>query len=510
MNSPSRISGVLLPLFSLRSRSDFGVGDFGSFSGLFEWMEQAGQKLLMLLPLLPTAAGDSSPYSTRSAFGLNPLFLDTSRLCASWNVTLTTEQAHALADARASTTVRYELVFALKDALHLQAFQKFVATAPADARMKFAAFKKSEARWLDDQSLYAVLSEKNQRRPWWEWPAALANRESAALAEVRHRHSTDIEFWQWLQWQAAMQWADVRAAAKAKGVALCGDEPFIIGQDSADCWAFPKLLRRDARLGVPPDDFAADGQDWGLPWFDFDEMAKDDFAWLRYRAQKAAETYDVRRVDHAIGYFRQYIRDDRTPRGRFVPDQEPAQRARGERNFKLLSAGTRIVAEDLGVIPPFAREVLGALGLPGYKVMRWARTDGVYEPPQHYDANSLATTGTHDTDSLHEWWKAAQPWEREAMCRTFPELNRFSPPPADYPRELHEALLAAALNSGSSLCVLPWQDILGTTDRVNLPGTVGPHNWAWRMALETEALPRDGESQRVAAWLRGLTRAGRR
>ena len=100
---------------------------------------------------------------------------------------------------------------------------------------------------------------------------------------------------------------------------LCGDEPFIIGQDSADTWAHPDILRRDARLGVPPDDFSATGQDWGLPYFDFAAMEKDDYRWLKARAAKAASYYDLRRVDHAVGYFRQWIRDEKTPTGPLHP-----------------------------------------------------------------------------------------------------------------------------------------------------------------------------------------------
>jgi 4-alpha-glucanotransferase len=159
---------------------------------------------------------------------------------------------------------------------------------------------------------------------------------------------------------------------------------------------------------------------------------------------------------------------------------------------------------------PFVRRTLDALELPGYRVMRWAREDGVYANPRQYPAVSLVTTGTHDTEMLREWWQTAQQWEREAVCRTFPELHRFFPPGAGWNSELHEALLAAAENASSNLCVIPWGDVFGETERINLPGTMGPHNWGYRMRTPVEQLLKDPEAMAAAALLARLTVAGGR
>lgn len=503
-----RVSGILQPLFSLRSRADAGVGDFASLDGFFAWLQQAQQKLLMVLPLLPTAPGDPSPYGTRSAFGLNPLFIHLGWLPE--GVSFTAEEQAKLDEARASRAVRYDLVAPVKYAALERAWATFERQGASARSREFDAWCAEQREWLDGYALFATLSEAFDRKPWWEWPAGLANRDPKALEVARQEHRKRVRAHQWLQWVADSQWAKVRAQARARGVLLCGDEPFIISQDSADCWCFPKYLRRDARLGVPPDDFNADGQDWGLPWFDFEALQADGDGWLKFRAKKAAGYYDLRRVDHAIGYFRQYVRDAQAPRGRFVPGDEGAQRARGERNFRLLSEGAGIVAEDLGVIPRFARDVLASLGLPGYQVMRWSREDGVYRDPRHYPEVSLVTTGTHDTETLRAWWEGAPQWEREAVCRTWPELWRFSPPPTAFGPEVHEALLRAALNSQSALCVLPWQDVFGEAERVNTPGTVGDHNWCYRMKQDVEDLPQADEARRAAEWLARLTREGRR
>lgn len=508
MKPNGRSSGILLPIFSLRSKHDIGVGDFGALDSLFAWMQRAQQRMLMVLPLLPTAPGDASPYSTRSAFGLNPLFIHLGWLPE--GVHFSPEERERIEEARAAPTVRYDLVFPIKYAALERAYADFERQGASSRSKDFEQWCHAQASWLDGYALYATLSEAFERRPWWEWPNGLAQREPKALEAARATHRRRVRFHQWLQWVSEQQWNMVRAQAKTRGVQLCGDEPFIIGQDSADCWCWPKYLRRDARLGVPPDDFSADGQDWGLPWFDFEALEADGDAWIRARAAKAAATYDVRRIDHAIGYFRQYLRDEATPRGRFLPDDEPSQIRRGERNFRLLSEGAGIVAEDLGVIPRFARDTLAQLGLPGYQVMRWSREDGIYRDPRHYPEVSLVTTGTHDTDTMRVWWETMADWERAAVVRTWPELNALTPPPTGFNPEVHEALLKAALNARSAWCILPWQDIFGEKDRVNTPGTMGDHNWSWRVRWEVEELLLRDETRRAADWIARLTREGRR
>lgn len=511
-----RLSGILLPTFSLRSKTDFGIGDFGAFEGLFDWMKAARQRLLMVLPLLPTAAGDSSPYATASAFGLNPLFINLEDVPefheAGGRAGLSDEEKRQLDEARASKLIRYDLVFPLKRAVLRRAFDRFYDTQwtpKAERARALERYLDEQKEWLDSYAFFAAYSNDQQHRPWWEWPEDVRDRRPEALARERQRLAREILFESWKQWVAETQWAKLRESAKRHGILMCGDEPFIIGQDSADCWANPKILRRDARLGVPPDAFSATGQDWGLPYFDFKAMEQDDFAWLKFRARKAAAYYDLRRVDHAVGYFRQWIRDAQTPTGRFIPPDEPTQQALGEKLFRLLSEGAGIVAEDLGVIPKFVRETLARLKLPGYKVLRWEDDNGVFRNPHAFDPVSLVTTGTHDTDTLREWWENAPPHVREQAARAWPELHGLGLS-AEFTPQLHRALLAATLNAASDLCVLPWQDVLGTKDRVNLPGSMIAANWAYRIEQTNEELLQVEETRKAAELLGSLTQASRR
>jgi 4-alpha-glucanotransferase len=511
-----RLSGLLLPVFSFRSRTDFGIGDFGAMDGLFRWMNAARQKLLMVLPLLPTAPGDSSPYATRSAFGLNPLFIDLHQVpefqATGGEAALPEEQKRQLAEARAAHRVRYDLVFPLKDAAFARAFEHFEQhewAARTPRAQQFQAWREAQGEWLESYALFTAISEHEQRRAWWEWPEPLRTRKPEALRAESARLERRVRYHAWLQWVAEQQWNRAREQAQARGILLCGDEPFIIGQDSADTWAHPDILRRDARLGVPPDDFSATGQDWGLPYFDFAAMEKEDYRWLKSRAAKAASYYDLRRVDHAVGYFRQWIRDEKTPTGRFIPPDEASHKRQGELHFRLLSQNAGIIAEDLGVIPPFVRKILADLGLPGYRVMRWERDDAVYRNPHQYPAISLATTGTHDTEPMAEWWDTAREDERAALARAWPEFQGITPT-REFTPEVHRALLAAALNSNSNLCVLPWQDILGTRERINLPGTMSDSNWAYRITQDVERLLEEEETRTAAERLAWLTASARR
>jgi 4-alpha-glucanotransferase len=508
-----RVSGVLLPLFALRARDDFGIGDFGAAEGWFRWLEAAGQRLWMVLPLLPTARGDVSPYATRSAFGLNPLFIHVDSVpeyrAAGGLSILSDEERWLLVEARAAHRVKYPSVFRVKWTALWSAFLQF-ERQPGPRSAQLQAFQQENTDWLDSYALYAAMAEDQRQLPWWEWPRGVRQRQPQALKAAGERLGQQIRFHVWLQFVAHEQWSTVREAARTRRVLLAGDEPFIVGQDSADTWSHPDLVRRDARLGVPPDDFSETGQDWGLPYFDFAAMEAEGWQWLRRRAQYAAADYDLRRVDHAVGYFRQWIRDVRTPKGRFLPATEAEQRAQGERLFRMLSEGAGTVAEDLGTVPAFVREILSRLEIPGYRVLRWEKDEAVFRDPHHFPTVSLVTTGTHDTETLREWWEAAPAEERAAAAEAWPEFEGLRPPPGEFTPEVHHRLLAVAEHAASEVCVLPWQDITGETERINLPGSVQDANWAYRISVPVEELLDRPETRASAELLRALSGAAGR
>lgn len=257
-------------------------------------------------------------------------------------------------------------------------------------------------------------------------------------------------------------------------------------------WAHRDQFQSDVSLGAPPDDFSADGQSWGLPAYRWPVMDRDDLAWLRARAHHAAELFDRFRIDHVVGFFRQWVKPETAaageekPKGHFDPSEEPDQRARGEKVLRAMieSAGCgAVIAEDLGVIPPFVRETMTGLELPGYKVLPWERGDDMIpRDPREFPELSVATWSTHDTLPITQWWYELEDWERERLAK----LDEIPLDLVEHEREL--ALVRLLFSARSALTLLLAQEVLGDKSRINLPGTVSAQNWTWRLPRPIEDL----------------------
>ena len=503
-----RESGVLLPLFSIRSPCGWGLGEIPDLVPFARWAVSAGFSLIQVLPVNEAARGQNSPYSAISAFAIDPIYLalDASEdfQAAGGVDALSPEDRALLAELRASPAVRWQAVRALKERASEMAFRSFLArewhasTARAAA---LRAYRREHASWLADYALFVSLHDDVQGgRSWQEWPEPLASRDPEALAEARASLSERILYRTWLQWHLDEQWQEARRAVVAAGADLMGDLPFMVATDSADVWARPFDFRLDARAGVPPDAFSADGQDWGLPVYRWDEMAKNGYAWIAARAARSAELYGAYRVDHVVGFYRSYFRPNDGGPPAFVPDTEPAQIVNGERVMAAFSKGARVIAEDLGTVPDFVRASLTRLGIPGYRVLRWEKDDAVFRDPATWPAVSLATTGTHDTDSLADWWETLPAAERKALL-ALPGLETLSArAPVAFDEEVRDALLGLVSASGSDLLLLPFQDAVGARERVNVPGTVNDENWSYRVPALLSALLADrATAERLSA-----------
>jgi 4-alpha-glucanotransferase len=264
-------------------------------------------------------------------------------------------------------------------------------------------------------------------------------------------------------------------------------------------------------LGVPPDAFSATGQDWGLPTYRWDRIAATGFVWMRLRARRMAALFDGYRVDHLVGLYRTFGR--RSPEdGFFNPDREAQQIAQGERILGiLLESGASVVAEDLGVIPDFVRASLDRCQVPGCKVVRWERDwhapGRPFTDPATYPACSAAMTGTHDTETLAEWWTRADRDEREAtlaMLRPYVGAAHAFDAATPWSPALRDTLLSAVFASGSRELFVPVQDLFGWPDRINTPGTVGGHNWTWRLPWRVDELDRIPVARDRAAYCQAL------
>jgi 4-alpha-glucanotransferase len=493
--------------------------------GFSAWLAAAGHTVLQILPIVDPAACQESAYFAQSAFSIDTLFIALDQVedfqaAGGKARVLGPDGEAALERARAAPSVDHATVRGLKSRALEAAFARFFETEWKGRSARAAAFQDFRERhraWLEDYALFRALKERAMQRAWWDWEPGLKDREPAALARARAELEPRVLFFDYCQWQAEEQWDATRRAVAARGVALKGDLPFVCAADSADVWTRREEFRLDWSLGAPPDAFNAEGQDWDLPVYRWDVMERSGFAWLRERGRRASELYDLYRIDHVIGYYRMWVKPRDGSKARFVPPDEGDQVRLAEKLLGALAGAgdAALIAEDLGVVPDFARASLTRLGIPGYRVLRWeADWDhhahrNRFRDPARYPALSVATPGTHDNEPLAAWWEALPAHERRAvleMPALAPLARKLGDGAATCPftPEVHEALLEALEASGSDLVILPIQDVFGTRERINIPATVGAHNWSYRVPWTVEDLVRADPGRSRAAALSAL------
>lgn len=504
-----RRAGLVLPLSALRSRDDAGAGDMGTIIRLLDWMDSAGLRVLQLLPLNDLAPLDSSPYSPISAFAIDPLYACLGEIPEIESVPaapqrLKTAARVRFADVRAFKATQLRIAF--------RRFEKSEWRRGTKRAKAFGAYCRTHSGWLTDYALFRILKERGHWKSWQHWPAEYRLKQTQALAALAHSSAQAVRFYQYTQWILDVQWRKVRREAAKRDILLYGDIPFGLSKQSVDVWSRQDDFDFTATMGAPPDQYSATGQAWGLPAYRWDRMASAGHPWWRLRISRAKEHFDLFRLDHAIGFFRTwFLRRGRAVNG-FDISGAARQRSRGEQFFKMVlktGAPSRPIAEDLGLIPPFAYGVLKDLGIPGYKLTRAEirASNGPFKNPRKFPELSVATPGNHDMSTLAAWWSDITPRKRNAYWRLVSgkreSAPRFSP-------AVLETLLKSVYHAGSALAMFPFQDLFGTRERINIPGTVRNRNWVYRMPMTVEDLLENPSHAEKARMLRGLAEASGR
>ena len=510
-----RIAGVTLPLFSLRSERDWGIGEIGDLPACARLLRKHGFSVVQLLPPHELARGETSPYGARTGFGLDPIYATLSSIVdlgeGDVERALGEEGLRERDALRAMANVDYERVRALKMRALEAAFRNFEErewkndTARA-ARLRGFALR--EELWEQDLALYVALREEHGGTGWSTWPMSERTRDPATLDEARARLAPRIRFHQYLQWQLFEQWESARAAVREEGVLLFGDLPFVVGRESSDVWSCSRLFRNDLDLGAPPDEFSDIGQSWGLPPYDWNALEAEQHAWLRARAAHAARLYHGFRLDHVVGYFRQYVRKGEAL-GEFDPKDEREQESHGRRVLQAMRAAAQpaeIIVEDLGVIPQFVRRTLGDMSLPGYKIIPWEKEpDETMRNPAEFPEISVASYSTHDTPPLLAFYESLPARDRASLVA----LAKTTEDAPEAERE--RALLSLLFTSRSALTMVLVTEIFGERTRINTPNSVGAHNWSYRMPAAIERMESDarlrGRLELFGAMLRDAGRA---
>ena len=456
-----RQSGILMHISSLYG--DYSIGNFGKNAKEFvDFLTDNGFSVWQVLPFTVTDEYNS-PYKSFSAFGGNPYFIDPEKLYGDGLIS-----ADDLKNCKQQTPFSCEferlgkermalLRKAYKNSKNQDEVSKFIASHP-----RIEAFCR-----------FMTLREQNGLKTWQEW-------ESEEI--------TDYELlgtWQFIQYEFFTQWAQIKAYANSKGVSIIGDIPIYVSDDSCDVWENRHLFDVDEKgyptlvAGVPPDYFAKDGQLWGNPLYNWDEMKKDGFKWWKERIDHSLEMFDGVRIDHfrAIeSYWAVEATEETARNGKWIkgPGMDFVNAIKEGHDDKL------IIAEDLGDITDEVRELVEESGFPGMRVFQFGFLDdgNSIHMPHNYIKNSVAYSGTHDNNTIFGFlWESDDNTRKRAL-----DYCGFSG--GDW-GGASPLFLRTIFASVSDLAIIPVQDFLmyGSDTRINTPG-VAKGNWSYRVTKE--------------------------
>ena len=395
-------AGVLIPLFSVYSEKSFGIGDLGDLRLIVDWAKSTANSIVQLLPMNEVGSL-FCPYDALSSFALEPAYISLGDFPTLKEKRFNSSKDNLYVDY----AVKEEKLRLLWDVYLLQDLSEELA---------FEDFQKENAYWLLDFALFKVLKEFYHGAAWYEWEDKFKQRDRAALQEFWQENIEKVTFQMWLQWIVFKQFKACREYASKNGVFLKGDLPVLVSRDSADVWAHPGFFKLDFAAGAPPDMYCAKGQRWGMPTYNWENIAKDGYLYVKEKLKYAENFYNILRIDHVVGLFRIWSIPYNDPQenqglnGLFDPADENLWPKHGRNILDLLIRNTKMLlcAEDLGVIPRCCIETLLEFGIPGNDVQRWVKDWNVkhnFLLPGEYRQLSVAMLSTHDTTNWKAWWQ---------------------------------------------------------------------------------------------------------
>ncbi len=475
-----RYSAVLMSISSLPS--PYGIGGFGDETKHFiDFLSSCGFSAMQVLPFNLPDYGNS-PYGSCSAFAGNYLYIDPKKLADIGLITF--DELKECEYTGSPYTVDYNFVFKSKRKMLKIAFKRFLNMF-SDELESFAA----NNPWVVDYALYMAIKESYNGKPWQEWEQVHRNFDSAISRYLDFKEEAD--FYVFEQYVFSSQYTDVKRYAEDRGIAIIGDIPIYVANDSVDVWKNPTLFCLDNNYvskevaGVPPDAFSAEGQLWGNPIYNWAEHEKTNFSWWLSRLERTLELYDIVRIDHFRGFASYYsipanaknAKNGEWKKGPgmklFVPVLE-----RFDRN--------RIIAEDLGTYSEDVATLLKESKIRGMRVIQFGFSGGdSTHLPHNYDNTCLAYIGTHDNNTLLGWL-----WECDDIQRKFAlhycGFNGSDWGMGGYYSPSCRSVIETVWKSAAAVAVIPFQDLcgFGSDARMNTPG-VPKDNWRFRTTFDT-------------------------
>lgn len=464
------------------------AGDFGEASRAFvDWLAEARLTWWQLLPTGPAGPG-FSPYSATSVFAGDPSFIDLGRLVedglldASDIVASPPERNADLARNRRERSRLLKKAFTRGESAKYEKDQ-------------FDAFLERSRGWLLNFALFSAIKERNEDKPYFQWPEELRVRRRAALADAGRELAESVRFHMFAQFLFDRDLAALADYAAKRNVALMGDAPIFVAHDSADVWANPEIFQMDADFGlscvagVPPDAFSDDGQLWGNPLYDWQVLARGQYSFWIERLRHAFLHVSSLRLDHFIGFQRYFA----IPKGATTAKLGSYRQGPGHAFFDAVRRNlgpVELVAEDLGVLTDEVRALRDDFDLPGMNILQFSFStdhDAEKTRPHRYRPRSVVYTGTHDNETLRGWLTsppenssadAKKRWARERACA----LAYFGLEGETDETKILRAMIRGVFANQADTAIVPIQDVLalGAESRMNRPG-VADGNWSFRL-----------------------------
>ena len=512
-----RFWGVVAQLYSIRSRNNWGIGDFSDLAMLADWLARAGADTIGVNPLHALFLDDpdnASPYSPNSRLFLNPLYLDPAVMTGA-------DPPHAAAEP-GDAIIDYRHVAARKREAFERAYAAFIAGNGA-ASTAFRAFVAKSGRGLQDFAVFQMLAERFDTHRWSEWPRAFQDPRSREVGEAVAAAQARIGFFQFLQWQCDLQAANAAETMRMAGmkIGLYKDLAISIDSASADRWADQSSFLAGAEVGAPPDLFNTAGQAWGIvppnPLHWRASAYAHFIALLRANMRNAGAL----RIDHVMGLLRLYV----IPHGistrdgvylRMPLDDLVAITALESHRNKCLAIG-----EDLGTVPMGFRERMAEANVLSMKILYFEQEHGRFRRPREFPPQAAISAATHDLPTLKGYWTAADIAARLALGLSTPgdaaramedrardkaallaalrdegllprEIDAEPPREVAWTPALGEAVHRYLARASSKLCLIQLDDIAGEERQANLPGSTESYpSWRRRLHRSLEDLARD-------------------
>lgn len=507
---------LAVQLYGVRSRRNWGHGDFTDLAELLKLVGEVGGAGIGLNPLhalFYDRPGSCSPYSPNSRLFLNPLYIDVEAL-EEFGGSDSAASA-ALERLRASPLVDYPAVAELKLAALRVAYWNFTVSGNTARRQDFVAYRSERGRELEYFATFETLRGKFPTA-WQEWPEEWRQSSDQTLRAARAQYADEIGFHEYLQWNAERQLGRCRTIARERGLSIGLYLDTAVGVDAggADAWMEPGAMLRGLSVGAPPDQYNTAGQDWGITAYNPHGLISSDYAPFRHMLRAAMRHAGAVRIDHVLGLMRLFVVPHGLSAGDGVYLRLPFEAMLTVVVDESLRWQCITIGEDLGTVPENFRATLSAWGVWSYLVMLFERNaDGSFRPPSDYPEKAIATLNTHDLPSFAGWMSGHDLQMKRGIG--------LDPGETDEERERARVALRAAAGeqarfedivaflaaTPTRLVSVSIEDVLDVSEQINVPGTVDQHpNWRQRWPLTVEELAGDQRLRRIAAT---LARAGR-